>query len=159
MGRSRVKHHVAAAVAAIAIAGCQFKQETPGATGTGGGGGAGGAGLADAGSPVGTGGTGGTVTPPVIDAAVRMDASSMSNPDSNCAAVNQGAAPLPPDILILLGRSGSMEWNADATCTRALRRELQVAPGDRRAQPGGPHDRHDGQLGPEVLRQQQVRAR
>ena len=78
------------------------------------GGGAGGAGLADAGSPAGTGGQAGTVTPPVIDAAVRTDASSMSNPDSNCAAVNQGAAPLPPDILIIQDRSGSMDWNADA---------------------------------------------
>jgi hypothetical protein len=42
----------------------------------------------------------------------------MSNPDMNCAAVNQGAAPQPPDILILLDRSGSMEWNADASCMR-----------------------------------------
>jgi len=116
MGRSRAKHHFAAAVAAIAIAGCQFKQGAPGPTGVGGAGGAGGSGLADGGSPVGTGGQAGTVTPPIIDAAVRTDASSASNPDSNCAAVNQGAAPLPPDILIIQDRSGSMDWNADASC-------------------------------------------
>jgi hypothetical protein len=30
--------------------------------------------------------------------------------------VNQGAAPLPPDILIIQDRSGSMDWNADASC-------------------------------------------
>jgi len=119
MGRSRAKHHLAAAVAAIAIAGCQFKQGAPGPTGVGGAGGAGGAGLADAGSPAGQGGLSGqagTITPPIIDAAVRTDASSASNPDQNCAAVNQGAAPLPPDILIIQDRSGSMEWNADASC-------------------------------------------
>ena len=39
-------------------------------------------------------------------------------PTSNCAAVNQGAAPLPPDILIVQDRSGSMDWSADATCMR-----------------------------------------
>ena len=36
----------------------------------------------------------------------------------NCASVNQGAAPLPPDILIIQDRSGSMDWSADATCMR-----------------------------------------
>ena len=36
-----------------------------------------------------------------------------------------------------------------------LRRGLALEPGDRRAQAGRQHDRHDGQLGPEVLRQQQ----
>jgi hypothetical protein len=40
----------------------------------------------------------------------------MSSPDMNRAAVNQGAAPLPPDILIIQDRSGSMAWNADASC-------------------------------------------
>jgi hypothetical protein len=40
----------------------------------------------------------------------------MSTLDANCAAVSQGAVPQPPDILILQDRSGSMEYNADATC-------------------------------------------
>jgi hypothetical protein len=46
------------------------------------------------------------IPPPIsVDGSVRADGST-SSPDMNCASVNQGAAPLPPDILILLDRSG-----------------------------------------------------
>jgi len=56
---------------------------------------------------------------PIIDAGgQKTDANGMSSPDMNCAAVNQGAMPLPPDILIIQDRSGSMLWNADASCMR-----------------------------------------
>jgi hypothetical protein len=101
--------------AAIAIAGgaCQFHGpplplgSNGGASGTGVGGANGGG-----------AGTGGSIGMPIIDAGQRTDASGMSNPDMNCAAVNQGAMPLPPDILIIQDRSGSMEWSADASCMR-----------------------------------------
>jgi hypothetical protein len=43
--------------------------------------------------------------------------SGMSSPDANCAAVNQGATRLPPDILIIQDKSGSMNDSADGTCT------------------------------------------
>ena len=116
MRRSATKVWFKVAVIAIAIGGCQFNQAKPDMQGGGGAGGAGG--LADAGSPgpAGTGGAGGRMPILTFDAAPQQDASSVSNPDSNCAAVNQGATALPPDILILLDRSGSMQWNADASC-------------------------------------------
>src|SRR5262245_8862446 len=40
-----------------------------------------------------------------------------STPDSNCAAVNQGAVRLPPDILIVQDKSGSMKESADGSCS------------------------------------------
>jgi hypothetical protein len=46
------------------------------------------------------------------------DGAGTSNPDSNCAAVSQGAVPQPPDILIIQDKSGSMNQSADGTCTR-----------------------------------------
>ena len=42
--------------------------------------------------------------------------SGSSNPDANCAAINQGATRLPPDILIVQDKSGSMDESADGTC-------------------------------------------
>jgi hypothetical protein len=122
MGRSTLKVQFWPAPAAFGIAvafgGCQFHQPAGAPMGAGG---TGGAGVTDAGSPGrgGTGGTGGqagTIPTFNFDAAPTSDGNGMSTLDSNCAAVNQGAAPLPPDILILLDRSGSMEWNADASC-------------------------------------------
>jgi hypothetical protein len=122
MGRSKVKLLLSLATAAFAaaIGGCQFQQ---GAKGAGGAGGAGQAGTTgQAGSDGGAGSTGqaGTIGSFdggfSFDAAPRPDATGMSNPDANCAAVNQGAMPQPPDILILLDRSGSMEWDAPGTC-------------------------------------------
>jgi hypothetical protein len=114
MGRSMTKTHLGFAVVAVALGGCQFHgpAQGPGAAG------AGGAGLSDPGSSgsAGSTGHGGSPVVPTIDAGMRVDANSMSTPDSNCAAVNQGAMPQPPDILILLDRSGSMDWNADASC-------------------------------------------
>ena len=121
MGRSPVELRIKVAVmagVAVAIAGCQYRPGAPLVLhGNGGVGGA----VIDAGATgqAGAGGSGGSrPVIPTIDAAPRADASSMSNLDSNCAAVNQGAAPLPPDILIVQDRSGSMDWNADATCMR-----------------------------------------
>jgi hypothetical protein len=123
MGRSTAKQIFAVAVLALpvlavaGIGGCQFQRGAP--LVLHGNGGAGGVPVIDAGAAAGSGGQGGTrPVIPTIDAAPRADASSMSNPDSNCAAVNQGAAPLPPDLLIVQDRSGSMDWNADATCMR-----------------------------------------
>src|ERR1041384_6537652 len=43
--------------------------------------------------------------------------SGTSSPDAKCAAVNQGATRLPPDILIVQDKSGSMDDSADGTCT------------------------------------------
>jgi hypothetical protein len=43
--------------------------------------------------------------------------SGTSNPDSNCGDVTQGATRLPPDILIVQDKSGSMADSADGTCT------------------------------------------
>ena len=102
--------------AAVVIAGCQFHSPASGPAGTGG---TAGAGLNDAGPGIGTGrgGQAGSIGMPVIDAG-RNDGSSMSNLDSNCAAVTQGAMAQPPDILILQDRSGSMDWSADAMCMR-----------------------------------------
>jgi hypothetical protein len=103
-------------LAAVVIggAGCQFKAPS-GQPGAGGASGSGTTGVAGSGA----GGT--TGIPPIIgmpptDAGPVPDATGVSNPDMNCAAVNQGAMPQPPDILILLDRSGSMQWNADASC-------------------------------------------
>jgi hypothetical protein len=111
---------VAVVLAPVSFGGCQFHSPAAtGAAGAGGSGGAGGAPVTDAGAS-GVTGTGGSGSIPTIsiDASPRQDANGMSSPDMNCAAVNQGAAPLPPDILILQDRSGSMEWSADATCMR-----------------------------------------
>jgi hypothetical protein len=58
---------------------------------------------------VGLGGFGGSST--------GTGGSGTSNPDANCAAVNQGATRLPPDILIVQDKSGSMNESADGTCS------------------------------------------
>src|SRR5262245_17933177 len=47
----------------------------------------------------------------------RAGSSGTSSLDANCAAVNQGAVRLPPDILIVQDKSGSMKDSADGTCT------------------------------------------
>ena len=99
---------------------CQFHSPRSGLEGAGGAGGAGGTGAvgpSDAGS-TGLAGSTGMVPTISVDASPRADANGASTPDMNCASVNQGAAPLPPDILIIQDRSGSMDWSADATCMR-----------------------------------------
>ena len=113
MARS-TKSYLAAAVLAVALGGCQFHGAQVGATGAAG---TGGTPVTDAGS-TGFAGTTGTGGMPVlmIDASAHDDAHGQSSPDMNCAAVNQGASAVPPDILILLDRSGSMEWDAPAMC-------------------------------------------
>ena len=122
MGRSMVVSRfvvtfLVAAAIVIADVGCQFREGTYSLHGNGG---AGGAGLADAGTVTGAAGQAGTMgkVPTLTFDASTTDSNGMSNPDMNCAAVNQGATPQPPDILILLDRSGSMDWNADASCMR-----------------------------------------
>ncbi len=113
-----VRFGVAAMVFAaivIAGAGCSFHgaPQGEGAPGTAGGG-ATGVGGASGGSAA---GNGGSIGMPMIDAGSQStDANGMSSPDMNCASVNQGAMPLPPDILIIQDRSGSMDWSADAMC-------------------------------------------
>ncbi|HEY7376239.1 MAG TPA: hypothetical protein VIF57_29020, partial [Polyangia bacterium] len=115
LARFGVAMMVLAAVV-IAGAGCAFHSPPQGSEGTGG---TGGTGVGGAGGSIGPSGKGGMMAMPVIDAgAPRSDANGMSSIDMNCAAVSQGAAPLPPDILILQDRSGSMDWSADATCMR-----------------------------------------
>ena len=117
MGRSRAKHHLAAAASRRSrSAAASSSKERPGRPARAGAVARVGPASPTRAHPRERAAQAGTVTPPIIDAAVRTDASSMSNPDSNCAAVNQGAAPLPPDILIIQDRSGSMDWNADASC-------------------------------------------
>jgi len=122
MGRSKVVSRfvvtfLVAAAIVIVDAGCQFHEGTYSLHGNGG---AGGGGLADAGTVTGVAGQAGTMgkVPTLTFDASTTDSNGMSNPDMNCAAVNQGATPQPPDILILLDRSGSMDWNADASCMR-----------------------------------------
>jgi hypothetical protein len=104
-----------AVVAAIAVAGCGFKQagavSPTGAAGTRGGmggvGGAAGGGAGGTGGSVGTGGTGGSK--PVI---MTLD-SGVDGPhsmlDANCGAKSKTAMKVTPDILIVLDRSGSMD--------------------------------------------------
>ena len=121
MCRSTARLHFGVGLMAgivVASGGCQFQNGAP--LVLHGNGGAGGVGVTDAGAAgrAGSGAGGSMPVIPTIDAAPRADATSMSNPDSNCAAVTQGAAPLPPDILIVQDRSGSMDWNADASCMR-----------------------------------------
>jgi hypothetical protein len=114
MGRLTVRQ--AAIVAVIATAGCSgFKMAGSGArtgaagaaggrAGTGGAAGSGGLGGGGAG---GRGGTGGSTPIIIIDASV-TDSNGQSNPDANCGARSKTATKVPPDILILLDRSGSM---------------------------------------------------
>ena len=122
MIRSTTKRELAVVVvtAAIGVGACQFHSPQSGLEGAGGAGGAGGTGAvgpSDAGS-TGLAGSTGMVPTISVDASPRADANGASTPDMNCASVNQGAAPLPPDILIIQDRSGSMDWSADATCMR-----------------------------------------
>ena len=82
--------------------------------GDGGGAGGGGAGDGGAGGDSGgfdAGGAGGAFTP-------RDGASGVSTPDANCGALSQGATKLPPDILIVLDASLSMNATADNGCTQ-----------------------------------------
>ena len=119
MRSSSTKVDLAVAVigAAFGITACQFHSPQAGLSGIGGaGGGTGGAGTTDAGSTTGLAGSTGMTPTISVDASSRSDGNGASSPDMNCASVNQGAAPLPPDILILQDRSGSMAWNADASC-------------------------------------------
>lgn len=89
-------------VMAAASVGCQFHAANNGSAGAGGAGtGVGG------GHPPGLGGFGG---------GTNGDGSQgTSSPDSNCASVNQGAVPLPPDILIIQDKSGSMNQLPDGS--------------------------------------------
>ena len=112
MGRfaPAVPGSLSAVVFAVAIVGCNYKpagsvspsakggSSAGGVSGAGGRGGAGGAGGA-AGS-----GRGGMTPVIILDAS----ASDGINPDVNCGARTKAAMKVPPEILILLDRSGSM---------------------------------------------------
>lgn len=67
-------------------------------------------GAAGSGPPINFGGSFGT-------GGAHGGSSGTSSLDANCAAVNQGAVRLPPDILIVQDKSGSMKDSADGTCT------------------------------------------
>ncbi|HXU02310.1 MAG TPA: vWA domain-containing protein [Polyangia bacterium] len=86
-------------VFALVLGGCGF---SPGPTEVSGGGGSSGGHISLGGS-FGTGGA--------------RAGSSGTNPDAGCFAVNQGATRLPPDILIIQDKSGSMDDSADGKCT------------------------------------------
>ena len=124
-------HRVVVALTAAALAGCNFAHEsaivvgpqdasTAGAGGSGAGGGAGsGAGAGGRASGGGSGGTSGAAGVWGTAGTSASDAATgSSNPDSNCGAASQGAKMVPPDILIVQDKSGSMNQDANgATCT------------------------------------------
>jgi hypothetical protein len=116
MGRLTVRSF--AIVAAIALAGCGYKPagstgprtgsagtSAGGAGGAAGAGGTGGAAGFAGGGGGGTGGTGGSLPIIYLDGGSETGG---SNRDSNCGARSKTAMKVPPDILIVLDRSGSM---------------------------------------------------
>jgi hypothetical protein len=128
-------HRVVVALAAAALApsvaalaGCNFAHEsaivvgpqdasTAGAAGGGAGGGAGAGGRASRGGSGGASGAAG-VWGTAGTSASDAGPSGSSNPDSNCGAASQGAKMVPPDILIVQDKSGSMNQDSTGkTCT------------------------------------------
>ena len=121
MVRSTAKVHLLVAVSSVVFGGCGFHRSAPMLDGTGGSGAPDAGGPGQAGSTGHAGSTGSSGSAGTSGSASTGGASGAlgtSNPDSNCAAVNQGAVPQPPDILIIQDRSGSMDWSPDGTCTR-----------------------------------------
>ena len=71
----------------------------------------------------------------------------------NCAAVDQPLNKLPPDILIVLDASGSMNEDVEQHVVhRRLRRELQVGAADAGDQQVVMETQADGELGSQVVR-------
>ena len=116
MSRSTVRCYLAM-FGAVGLTGCGFRSAgtSPGGSGAAGrvtgvagdhGGGTGGTG-----GPTGAGGTGaagGTTSIATVDGSAKETSASPSPDAGNCGARNKVAMKVPPDILILLDRSGSM---------------------------------------------------
>ena len=116
-----IARHLMITLAAASLGGCGFKMamsSPPGAGGThaGGAGGSGGAAGGGTGGASGSGGTGGTGPVIIIDAG--GDKTSNSSPDANCGAKTKMASKVPPDVLILLDRSGSMNDDINSQMCR-----------------------------------------
>jgi hypothetical protein len=117
--------HIAIVAALLFAAGCGFKNAgtssgVAGSNGRGGSTGSGGAAGTVGGSGgggIGGGGRGGTGGPPFVidlDGGIVRDGA-MSSPDLNCGAITKTSSKLPPDILIVLDRSGSMNESYNGT--------------------------------------------
>jgi hypothetical protein len=70
---------------------------------------------ASSGGPLGSGASSGTGTGLIGGGGAQSGQANVSG--MNCAAVNQPVNKLPPDILLILDKSGSMNDSADGTCT------------------------------------------
>ena len=125
------------AVIGSGFAGCGFAPAAPGGAGAANGGPLG------AGNSSGTGLVGGGAAQNGQGAVTGM----------NCAAVDQPLNRLPPDILIVLDASGSMNEDSNNTVVqRRLRRELQVGAADAGAQQVVMQTQADGELGSQAVR-------
>jgi len=82
---------------------CGFAPATPGSSGA-----------AARGGPLGTGASNGGG---LVGGGTAAQSGQGNNNGMNCAAVDQPLNKLPPDILIVLDKSGSMNDSADGTCT------------------------------------------
>ncbi len=102
-------------VAAIALGGCSgVKRASTSPAGTGIGGSTGASGAAGAGAIGGAAGSGRGGTSPIIDLDGGADS---TGADRNCGQTSKTATKIPPEILILLARSGSMSEDiSGATC-------------------------------------------
>jgi hypothetical protein len=94
---------------AVVVLGCAFNPQSGPASGA--------AGTGSGPAPTGASGTIGTGTGAGLQTGSAGTAggpsTGTSNPDANCGAVSRGAAKLPPDILIVLDKSGSMADTPD----------------------------------------------
>lgn len=112
MCRPTARHFVI--VAAVLIGGCGFKMAgsvpagTAGSGGGGAAGGGGGGGSSGSGGAGGSGGAAGTRPPIIIDLDGGQTDGPPSTADANCGARSKSVMKVPPDILIVLDRSGSM---------------------------------------------------
>src|SRR5690348_3883441 len=70
---------------------------------------------ASSGGPLGSGASSGSGTGLIGGGGAQTGQGNITG--MNCAAVNQPVAKLPPDILLVQDKSGSMNESADGTCT------------------------------------------
>src|SRR6185369_11920465 len=101
MPRSSALYVVIAAT--IALGACSFAPPQAGG------------GAASTGSPIGAGASSGTGTGLIGGGGAQTGQANING--MNCAEVPQAVAKLPPDILLILDKSGSMNDSADGTCT------------------------------------------
>jgi hypothetical protein len=87
----------------LAFGGCTFAPPAAGGAG------------ASSGGPLGSGASSGTGTGLIGGGGAQTGQGNITG--MNCAAVPQPVAKLPPDILLILDKSGSMNDSADGTCT------------------------------------------